>query len=147
MNCNCRNKSECPIRGECLSTSIIYEATVEADNNSKKTYIGLSGGKFKDRYYNHKKSFSHKKYKKETELSKHVWELKDSNINFNITWAIISQTDKLKRKSGNCNLCMNEKLAILMARKENANNCLNKRTELVTNCRHGYKPQSNVKKK
>ena len=27
--CNCRNKNECPLPGKCLSSSLIYQATVE----------------------------------------------------------------------------------------------------------------------
>jgi len=85
------------------------------------------------RYANHEKSFKHEKYEKETELSKYIWELSRQSTKYNIKWEIISHSNTRKRKSGNCNLCIEEKLAILKAK----NNVLNKRTELISKCRHG----------
>jgi hypothetical protein len=144
--CNCRAKGSCPLRGKCLTESIVYKATVKSGETSK-FYVGLSGGKFKDRYNNHTKSLKHKKYEKETELSKYVWALKQKNSEYTITWDILHKSNTLKRQSGNCNLCIEEKLAILMAKKIHTNNCLNKRTELVSKCRHGYKPPDRSRKK
>ena len=53
----------------------IYKATVRHDNK-EKSYYGLAGGTFKDRYRNHVKSTKHEKYKNETQLSKYIWNLK-----------------------------------------------------------------------
>ena len=39
--CNCRNKSECPLDGHCLTNNVIYQATVVTDK-STETYIGLT---------------------------------------------------------------------------------------------------------
>lgn len=47
--CKRRSKESCSLRGECLAWSIIYKATV-ATNQTRKSYIGLSGGPFKQRY-------------------------------------------------------------------------------------------------
>ena len=69
--CNCRQKEECPLNGKCLTTAIVYQATVQYDGKISK-YIGLTEGNFKTRYRNHVKSFKHIKYKTETELSKLV---------------------------------------------------------------------------
>ncbi len=35
--CNCRSKPDCPLKGECLSNNVIYQATVKT-NDTKKTY-------------------------------------------------------------------------------------------------------------
>ena len=40
-------------------------------------YFGLAEGKWKKRYYNHKRSFNHKRYSHETTLSSYVWHLKE----------------------------------------------------------------------
>ena len=37
--CNCRIKSECPLRGECLVSPLVYQAEVKTDTKMK-TYIG-----------------------------------------------------------------------------------------------------------
>ena len=43
--CNCRSKPDCPLKGECLTTNVIYQATVET-SDTKETYIGLTGDRF-----------------------------------------------------------------------------------------------------
>ncbi|PIK47657.1 hypothetical protein BSL78_15487 [Apostichopus japonicus] len=94
--CNCREVDSCPLRGNCLVNDVIYKATVTSgtDNTS---YIGLASEEFKKRYNNHTKSFQHDRYKKETELSKHIWQLKEKKAEYSIHWEIVSQS---KRTSG-----------------------------------------------
>ena len=139
--CNCRVKANCPLRGECLATAVVYKAQVTSGAEIK-SYIGISGGPFKQRFNNHTKSFKHENYEKETELSKYVWDLKRRGISFGIEWEIVNKSNTSQRKSGQCNLCMEEKLAILHTK-----DTLNKKTELVSKCRHGNRPPSRVKKK
>ena len=79
--CNRRQKNACPLDGNCLQPSVIYQATVtRKDNNTTETYIGLTENDFKTRYRNHTASFRHAKRRNFTELSKHIWTLKDNNI-------------------------------------------------------------------
>ena len=49
-----------------------------------KTYVGLAGRTFKEKFNNHIKSFTHKKYQNETELSKYNWSLKNKQEEYNI---------------------------------------------------------------
>ena len=58
--CNCLQKNACPLDGNCLQPSVIYQATVTRIDNTTETYIGLTENVFKTRYRNH------------TELSKHI---------------------------------------------------------------------------
>ena len=69
--CNCRAQPNCPLKGRCLTTNIIYQATVECDDN-KETYMGLTGDQFKSRYRNHTASFRDTRKRNATELSKHT---------------------------------------------------------------------------
>ena len=133
--CNCRKKEDCPLSGKCLATSLVYAADVTTDNGSM-TYIGMTGGEFKTRYSNHKKSFSNPRYEKESELSKYLWALKRGNKNFEIKWRIIKHAPVATSSNQQCRLCMEEKLTILNADKS----CLlNKRSELIIKCRHNAK--------
>ena len=50
-------------------------------------YIGLTANNLKERYRNHVKSMRNERYRAETELSKYVWELKDRNCPFRISWS------------------------------------------------------------
>ena len=89
-NCNCRNKHACPLQNKCMSKDIVYNATISTGNTQDtKHYIGMTSNTFKERYRNHIKSFTHKKYSNETELSKHVWQLKQNKTDFTIKWSII----------------------------------------------------------
>ena len=131
--CNCRQPNKCPAEGKCLTKSVVYQAEVTADNNKPVKYIGVTADDFKTRFRNHVKSLAHKKYSKETELSKHVWELKAVKKPFTIKWSLLKKVPVYKAGSRRCNLCLEEKLTI-MKNKDNA--LLNKRTELFTKCRH-----------
>ena len=82
---------------------------------------------------NHIKSFTHKKYSNETELSKHIWHLKQNKTDFTIKWSIIKRSISYTGGSKRCNLCLEEKLNIL---KEKDNCLLNKRSEIISACQH-----------
>ena len=116
-------------------------------NNIVKQYIGLAGNTFKKRFNNHTKSLRLEKYKKETELSKYVWDLKDKGKDFEIKYNIVCQSNTTTRKSGICNLCLEEKFYILCVKQENKVNLLNKRSEMISKCRHGNRPSNQAKKK
>ena len=51
---------------------------------------GLAESDFKTRYRNHTASFRHAKHRNSTELSKHIWTLKDNVIEHFISWHIPS---------------------------------------------------------
>ena len=88
--CNCRNKQECPLPGKCQSSNIIYQAKVSTED-SEETYIGLTATTFKKRFSNHKQSFNDRNKRFNTQLSKYVWELKDQEKDFIISWKIITK--------------------------------------------------------
>ena len=135
--CNCRQKNTCPLDGNCLQSSVIYQATVtRKDNNTTETYIGLTENDFKTRYRNHTASFRHAKHRNSTELSKHIWTLKNNNIEHFISWRILSSHSPYNSSSKRCNLCLKEKFLII-CRPELST--LNKRNELVSSCRHRNK--------
>jgi len=135
--CNCRKKDQCPMNGNCQVRSLVYNATVHVDNGGeRKEYIGLTENTFKQRYNNHQTSMRHEQYETSTELSKYIWMLKRGNRNHNITWSIHSRATPYSNVSKRCNLCLAEKLAILNADKAVT---LNKRSELVSKCRHENK--------
>ena len=43
--CNCTNKKPCPLNGQCLTESIVYQATITANipGYKEKVYVGVSG--------------------------------------------------------------------------------------------------------
>ena len=57
--CNCRNKSECPLDGNCQISNVVYKADVFVNNNEnpEKIYIGFTCNKFKITYNSHMSSF------------------------------------------------------------------------------------------
>ncbi|KAL9983795.1 hypothetical protein ACROYT_G006025 [Oculina patagonica] len=125
--CNCRNKNLCPLDGTCLTKNIIYEATVTTTSGNSRTYIGMTEHEFKTRYNNHKLSFKDRKHSHDTVLSKHIWDLKDRNVDYKINWRIIKRARAYKGNPSRCNLCLCEKLCILTS--QNAS-LLNKKSEL-----------------
>ena len=134
--CNCRN--ECPLDGKCLSKNVLYEAEVTSDieNYGAKVYKGITATAWKDRHGNHLKSFNHRKYKDDTELSKEIWRIKDKGKSYAIKWRLIKQYRPYDPVSGRCTLCLMEKISIL---EHEGSNQLNKRSEIIGTCRHKKK--------
>ena len=134
--CNCRDRNSCPLDGKCRTKNVIYQAEVKSDSG-KETYIGLTSNEFKTRYNNHKSTFRHNKNRFSTELSKHIWDLKDNNKQFEISWKIICKAKPYSNVTKRCNLCNAEKYYIV-CKPQLAT--LNKRSELVRKCIHkqGY---------
>lgn len=139
--CNCRQPADCPLRGQCQDSGVVYQATVSTPNASTPAvYIGSTDTTFKERFANHKMSFRHEKYSNRTELSKHVWELKHADQDFNIEWNIIQHASAYSNISKQCQLCLTEKFLISEARAgRSRERLLNQRSELVSMCRHRHR--------
>ena len=132
--CNCREQNNCPMRGECLEKSVIYQAEVTSNNGERvETYIGLTENTFKTRYGNHKASFSNRNKRHSTELSNYIWQLKDNKESYEIKWKIISRANAYNTSSNKCGLCLAEKYYII---HQPNTATLNERRDLVTTCRH-----------
>ena len=132
--CSCQQKNTCPLNGNCLQSSLIYRATVtRKDNSTTETYIRLTENDFKTRYRNHTASFQHTKHRNSTKLSKHIWTLKENNIDHFILWHILSSRSPYNNASKRCNLCLKEKLLIIHQPELSS---LNKRNQHVSSCHH-----------
>ena len=101
-----------------------------------ETYVGLTAGQFKDRYYKHIGDFNHENRRTSTELSSYIWDLKDENIPYNISWEIVKRATPFSPITKRCELCLAEKLEIIF-NSEFAT--LNQRHELFNHCRHRAK--------
>ena len=100
-----------------------------------KVYLGTAEGDFKKRFYNHRKSFNNEGSANDTTLSKYIWELKEtSNSSPTLVWSIAKKVPPYSNISKRCLLCLHEKLEIInYPRPEEL---LNKRSELISKCRH-----------
>jgi len=88
--CNCKQPSHCPLNSKSLYKDVIYQATVTRhDNNSSQSYIGICSTTFKTRFKNHRVSFLHADKANNTQLSRHIWNLKDNNTKFSLKWNIL----------------------------------------------------------
>ena len=133
--CNCRKANQCPLNGECLTKSVIYKAsmTMRDSNEEARTYIGLTKNEFKERFNWHKHTFSNKSKRQNTELNKHIWELKDQQKDFNIEWEILCEAKSYDNRLKRCQLCTMEKFYIIC---KSELGILNKRNKLTSGCRH-----------
>lgn len=133
--CNCRRREDCPLSGKCLQNNVVYQAAVTDETGTIESYVGLATN-FKDRYRNHTSSFNNNHKRHETELSKHIWSLKDRNVGYQIKWRILRRCAPYNSRSKRCNLCLYEKFIIICKPSLSS---LNKRNELVSTCRHRNK--------
>ena len=106
--CNCRKKEDCSLNGEQLQGKVWEPSDV----------------------------LRHEKRESETELSKHIWQLKGENKEFKVTWKILAKAKPYTNITKRCDLCNTEKF-FLICRPHMAT--LNKRNELISTCRHRHK--------
>lgn len=132
-DCNCQQKQKCPLNNKCCTNCVVYKATI---NNEKTNYIGMTQGKFKDRFTQHKHSFKNQSKKYATTLSTYAWD-KQINTQTEIKWNIIKKCSVYKPGNSHCDLCLSEKLFII----KNANNPnnINKRNDVGGKCMHTMK--------
>ena len=149
--CKCQVKNECPLQGNCLQKSVVYQADI-TERNRTKTYYGLTENEFKNRFYAHKSSLKHEDKRGNTELSKHAWNISDrvqgpapDGVSyptalkcleegvFDLSWSIKSTGVLFKPGAKHCDLCLTEKTTIAMADPKTT---LNSRSELLYMCKH-----------
>ena len=87
-------------------------------------------------YYNHQQSFRNKDYKNSTTLSTYLRSIKSTSEeqNVNLSWEIMRQAASYSNISKQCLLYLHEKLAIALY--PNPEELLNKRSEMISKCRH-----------
>ena len=101
-----------------------------------KHYYGLTEGPFKTRFNGHTHSFCTESCRRETELSKYIWELKDNNQPYEINWSIAQHAAAYKCGTRRCDICLTEKTVIAAADPAST---LNKQAEIISTCRHRAK--------
>ena len=124
------------MNGLCNLNNVVYQGIIYPKENitDRKTYIGISSTKWKERYANHKYSFSHEHLKHQTALSKQFWSLKNKGLTPEIQWSILKKSNTPKCFDGRCSLCLEEKIQIMTYPVPEK--LLNKRCELIARCRH-----------
>ena len=94
--CNCQKRNlPCFANGNCKVQCVVYNAEVTSERpvNVEKdqtvNYIGMTEGSLKVRYTKHKSDMSKpNKDKGTTKLAKHIADLKEKGIKFEIKWSI-----------------------------------------------------------
>ena len=145
--CNCRDKDSCPLEGKCLMDAIVYQGTIQTNNqNPDFAYYGSTANTFKERYNGHLFNLRHPDTPG-TALSSKAHELDTSQppIPYEIKWSVVNKCYPLTPGHPLCDVCITEKTRILLKHKgpppELPKNCqvLNVRKELFAKCRHKAK--------
>ena len=135
--CNCRKKAKCSMEGNCQVNDVVYNCDVTRPL-PKKVYLGLAEGQWKNRFYNHKLSFKHKRYFNKTTTSSYMWHLKSvSSETPNFEWSILRCVPPYSDISKKCLLRLYKKLKIVTYQHQKE--LLNKRSELLYKCRRANK--------
>ena len=105
----------------------IYQATAKEEKSGKvETYTGIHQleARLAVNKFNHG-PMAGPKSSNGTELSKHIWELKDNKRKYTLSWKIMDWAKLFNPSTKMCRLCLTEKYH-LMYSKDDAS--LNKRT-------------------
>ena len=132
--CNCSGRlGPCPLQGGCLVDKVVYRAEVKQENGTVNTYTGMTGNRFKDRFYKHNDTIEDEHHNNHTTLSHHIWDLKRKKLNFEPKWKIIDRGNVFDPTTRKCRLCLKEKYYIIF---QPPGATLNERSELFSTCRH-----------
>ena len=95
----------------------------------------MTGRTFKDRLTEHRSAMNNRKTaeRQSTRLSRHVWSLKDKNIQHEVKWKIKARTGVYFPGAKYCDTCITEAMFILDADRATS---LNLRTEILSKCKH-----------
>ena len=92
--CKCDKENlQCPVNEQCMLNNVVYEAKVKT-NYTTKSYIGMTGRNFIDRWKEHRGNLRHK-HQKGTKLSNYVWKQKEFGENIqieDIEWTLKSKS-------------------------------------------------------
>ena len=134
-SCNCRSGHICPVKGQCLQKSVVYQADVKCQN-TVKTYYGLTELTFKERHNKHKSSFRNPEQQHSTALSTNLSKCQNEGLETEISWSIKARAHPMSSGGKICDLCLLEKVTILMAEPKVT---LNKRDKIMCKCKHKRK--------
>ena len=134
--CNCRNKDTCPLEGNCLIDSVVYRGNVTTpDIIDENNYIGLTENHFKGRERHHYHTFQNEGKKTTTALSSYFWQLKEKGTIPKVKYSVLQKSAPYTNGSKRCALCLAEKYHVIFQPFKK----LNRRSELVSKCRHENK--------
>ena len=135
--CNCRNKNECPLKGNCLIKNVVYRGNITTANKKhENNYVGMTENDFKGRERYHHYTFQHEDKKTSSQLANYVWDLKTKkNVDASVQYSVLAKTKPYKNGSKRCPLCLEEKFHIIFQPFKK----VNQRSELVSKCRHENK--------
>ena len=114
---------------------MVYVASIKS-GSTLKTYTGMSAPEFKSRHSNHMTTLRHERYDSSTQLARYVRSLKRQDRPYEISCAVKERANAYSNVARRCNLCIAEKYHILASDRSIS---LNKRTEIVSKCRHAAK--------
>ena len=104
--CNCRSKPNCPWNGECLNQCLVYKATSATCSNSLCLLWNFWSGVQNTVWQ--PCNFRQSECMNETELSKHVWNLKDDVLDNNLSFEIHRKAFPYQYGSKRCDLRLSE---------------------------------------
>ena len=120
-----------------VERKVWYKKCTATTCDSKKVFLGLTEGEFKKQsYYDHVRYFRNEFYASSTTLSSYVWEIKNrKNVTAALTWEVL-RTAKAYSNITNITFLMPPLMIITYLYPDER---LNRRSELVTKCRHENK--------
>lgn len=133
-NCNCRSPKACPLKGSCLTSSVVYRATVKMENVIVKFYIGSSVA-FKSRYRTHMSTFYNAKCSNSTTLASYIHKLKQEKMTYSVEWGLMTRRPGFIMNTRSRRLYIFDSLMIF--KYFNAR-ILNTFTEAIHFCCHKY---------
>ena len=87
----------CPNTNSFKAKCVVYEAAItETVSGKKETYTGLTSIQFKQRLIEHINDMRNSGSRIKSKLSSHVWDLKETGIDYEIKWKILERAPNIQ---------------------------------------------------
>ena len=98
--------------------------------------MGQTVPEWKGRWANYKSDFAINSRRYSTELSKHIWQIKERGNSWKIEWRFLVNATEYNLEKRRCDICQREKESILRIPDKIA---INRRREIFKRCHHKAK--------
>ena len=119
---------------QCKEKWVVYSAQVtESSSGQSETYTVLTSRTFMTRMKEHLRDFENHDSRTSSNLSGHIWNLKDQGLSYSLKWSIIDRAPPYNTTTKKCMLCLKEKHHMMY---DSEHSSLNTRSEVFNTCRH-----------
>ena len=92
---------------KCLTSAVVYKATVTASDGEVRTYTGSTDRNFKERLYEHRTDANKRSHRHNAKPAGYTWDKKDAGVDIdNVKWQLLKKCHRYEPGGRMCDVCL-----------------------------------------